>query len=115
MAETYQSRGYSWNKERMRKPKRVRTMTRIVDEVVAHGIIPQLLAWQRRGEPVGGENRRWGIGRKERRSSLGSSKPSKVEVTLKLLHGYRPLFPYCSQPQRKLPALFLPVFFCLFE
>ncbi|KAK1120420.1 hypothetical protein K0M31_012401 [Melipona bicolor] len=25
------------------------------DEVVAHGIIPQLLAWQRRSQPVGGE------------------------------------------------------------
>jgi len=29
--------------------------------------------------------------------SPGSNKAAEVEVTLKLLHGYRPLFPYCSR------------------
>jgi len=29
--------------------------------------------------------------------SPGSNKAAELEVTLKLLHGYRPLFPYCSR------------------
>lgn len=48
---------------------------------------------------------------KERRDPLGSNKPAEVEVTLKLLHGYRPLFPYCSRSLKGTWPLYF--FLCL--
>lgn len=48
------------------------------------------------------------LGEERRRAPPGSNKPAEVEVTLKLLHGYRPLFPYCSQPQKEEHGCFIP-------
>lgn len=45
------------------------------------------------------------------RDPLGSNKPAEVEVTLKLLHGYRPLFPYCSHSLKRTWPLYF--FLCL--